>query len=184
TSWFKERGPQNVGAPPVLLWPDTFTNHFHPDVGKAHVKVLESAGYRVRIPSRSLCCGRPLYDYGMVDTAKRLFRQTLRSLARPIEQGVPVVGMEPSCVAAFRDELPSLFPHDMNATRLSEKTFMLTEFMERYLDDWEIPKVQRPAVYHGHCHQKAIIGLNDEVSVMDRLGLDHEVLDAGCCGLA
>jgi Fe-S oxidoreductase len=120
----------------------------------------------------------------MLDTAERLFRQTLRSLARPIEQGIPMVGMEPSCLAAFRDELPNLMPTDLNGKRLSEKSFMLSEFLERYARDWQIPQVRRNAIYHGHCHQKAIVGLDDEQAVLGRLGMDHEVLDSGCCGLA
>jgi Fe-S oxidoreductase len=182
--WFRRRGPHNAGAPPVLLWPDTFTNYFHPDIGKAHVQVLEAAGFRVVLPPRPLCCGRPLYDYGMLDTAERLFRQILDTLRTPIEQGVPVVGMEASCLAAFRDELPNLFPSDLNAKRLSEKSFMLSEFLERYAKDWEIPQLHRKAVYHGHCHHKAIVGLDAEQKVLDRLGLDYEVLDSGCCGLA
>jgi FAD/FMN-containing dehydrogenase/Fe-S oxidoreductase len=184
TRWFRHRGTRNRGAPPVLLWPDTFTNYFHPDVGRAHVAVLEAAGFRVLIPPGPLCCGRPLYDYGMLDTAERLFRRALRTLARPIEQGIPMIGMEPSCLAAFRDELPSLLPTDLNARRLSEKSFMLSEFLERYARDWQIPQVRRTAIYHGHCHQKAIVGLDDEEAVLGRLGIDHEVLDSGCCGLA
>jgi FAD/FMN-containing dehydrogenase/Fe-S oxidoreductase len=184
TRWFRDRGSRNRNAPPVLLWPDTFTNYFHPEVGKAHVAVLEAAGFRVLIPPRPLCCGRPLYDYGMLDTAERSFRSVLRTLARPIEQGLPMVGMEPSCLAAFRDELPTLMPNDLNAQRLSEKSFMLSEFLQRYAREWQIPQVRRTAIYHGHCHQKAIVGLDDERAVLRRLGVDHEILDSGCCGLA
>jgi Fe-S oxidoreductase/FAD/FMN-containing dehydrogenase len=182
--WFRRRGPHNAGSPPVLLWPDTFTNFFHPDIGKAHVQVLEAAGFRVTIPPRPLCCGRPLYDYGMLDTAERLFRQILDTLRAPIEEGVPLIGMEASCLAAFRDELPNLLPHDLNAKRLSEKSFMLSEFLGRYAGEWELPRLHRKAVYHGHCHHRAIMGLDAEQDVLDRLGLDYEVLDSGCCGLA
>ncbi len=182
--WFGSRAERSRTGPPVLLWPDTFTNFFHPDIGKAHVRVLEAAGFRVVLPPRPLCCGRPLYDYGMLDTAERLFRQTLRTLARPIEQGIPMVGMEASCLAAFRDELPNLFPDDMNARRLSQKSYMLSEFLQEYADDWEMPRLERKAVYHGHCHQKSIVGLDAEEQVLKRLGLDYEILDSGCCGLA
>jgi Fe-S oxidoreductase len=184
--WFRARGRSSApaDAQPVLLWPDTFTNFFHPGIGKAHVRVLEAAGFRPVLPPRQLCCGRPLYDYGMLDTATRLFGQTLRTLATPIERGVPLVGMEASCLAAFRDELPNLFPDDMNARRLSEKSFMLSEFLERYAGEWEMPRLGRKALYHGHCHHKAIVGLDAEEAVMQRLGLDYRVLDSGCCGLA
>ena len=184
--WFRSRTPPvRRDAPPVLLWPDTFTNYFHPDIGKAHVRVLEAAGFRVVLPPRPLCCGRPLYDYGMLDTAERLFRQILDTLAGPIEQGVPLVGMEASCLAAFRDELPNLFPHDLNAKRLSENSFMLSGFLQKHAKDWDVPQLRRKALYHGHCHQKSIVGLDEEKEVLDRLGLDVEVLEeAGCCGLA
>jgi FAD/FMN-containing dehydrogenase/Fe-S oxidoreductase len=182
--WFRGREPRNRDAPPVLLWPDTFTNHFHPGIGKAHVQVLEAAGFRVTIPRRPLCCGRPLYDYGMLKTAERLFGQILRTLAEPIRRGVPLVGMEASCVAAFRDELPNLLPHDLDARRLSERTFMLSELLMTYAPDWEIPKLRRKAIYHGHCHHEAIMGLDAEREVLDRLGLDYRILDSGCCGLA
>jgi FAD/FMN-containing dehydrogenase/Fe-S oxidoreductase len=182
--WFRGRGVRNGSAPPVLLWPDTFTNYFHPDIGKAHVRVLEAAGFRVVLPPRPLCCGRPLYDYGMLNTAEHLFRQLLDTLRGPIEQGTPMVGMEASCLAAFRDELPNLFPHDLNAKRLSEKSFMLSEFLQRYAKGWDPPQLRRKAVYHGHCHHKSIMGLEAEQEILDRLGLDYEILDSGCCGLA
>jgi FAD/FMN-containing dehydrogenase/Fe-S oxidoreductase len=184
TDWFRSRGPQNRQGSPVLLWPDTFTNFFHPEIGKAHVRVLEAAGFRILLPPRPLCCGRPLYDYGMLDTAERLFRQILRILARPIEQGIPLVGMEPSCLAAFRDELPDLFPNDMNAIRLSETSFMLSEFLRQHAQAWPMPRLERRALYHGHCHHRSIMGLGAEHAVLDRLGLDYQVLDSGCCGLA
>jgi FAD/FMN-containing dehydrogenase/Fe-S oxidoreductase len=180
--WFTRRGVRNEDRPKVLLWPDTFNNFFHPDTARAHVEVLERAGYRVIIPERSLCCGRPLYDYGMVDTAKRLLRQTLDTLRPEIRAGTPVIGMEPSCLTVFRDELPSLFPHDLDARRLKEQSFMLSEFLAR--EDWKPPNLNRKAVVHGHCHHRAVIGFDAEQRMMERMGLDVEVPDAGCCGLA
>jgi FAD/FMN-containing dehydrogenase/Fe-S oxidoreductase len=182
--WFRARPEVDRRRPPVLLWPDTFTNYFHPDIGQAHVEVLEAAGFRVTIPPRPLCCGRPLYDYGMLDTAEMLFRQLLRTLAEPIATGVPLVGMEASCLASFRDELPNLLPHDLNARRLSENSFMLSEFLEKHTPDWELPHLSAQVLYHGHCHHKAIMGLDAEKALMDRLGVSYEVLDSGCCGLA
>ena len=89
---------------PVLLWPDTFTNFFQPEIARAAVDVLEAAGCRVSIPRRTLCCGRPLYDFGMLDLARRQLRQVLEHLRPETEAGVPVVGLEPSCVAVYRDE--------------------------------------------------------------------------------
>ena len=120
--WFFRRGPRVPDGRPVILWPDTFNNHFHPEVAKAAVEVLEHAGCHVIVPRPSLCCGRPLYDYGFLPTAKRLLRQIMGTLRDEIERGIPIVGLEPSCVATFRDELIQLFPMDEDAKRLSEQT--------------------------------------------------------------
>ena len=180
--WFRSRAPRNVGGPPVVLWADTFNNHFHPDVGKATVEVLEATGHRVFVPRRSLCCGRPLYDYGMLDTAKRLLRQTIAALRTPIRAGVPVVGMEPSCVAVFRDELPNLFPNDADAQRLSKQTLILSEFVEKV--GWQPPPLRRKAVVQGHCHHKAVMGFESDQNILEKMELDFEILDSGCCGMA
>jgi FAD/FMN-containing dehydrogenase/Fe-S oxidoreductase len=182
--WFRRRQIKNMGQPQVLLWPDTFNNYLKPQTAKAAVEVLEAAGYQVIVPQQSLCCGRPLYDYGFLDQAQRQLRQILDALAPQIEAGMPVVGLEPSCVAVFRDELINLFPHDENAKRLSQQTFLLSEFLEKRVKDYQPPKLQRKAVVHGHCHHKAIMKLKDEKAVLTKLGLDYQTLDSGCCGMA
>jgi FAD/FMN-containing dehydrogenase/Fe-S oxidoreductase len=182
-SWFSRRATGKQGEP-VMLFPDTFSNFFRPEQAKAAVEVLEAAGRRVVVPDRPLCCGRPLYDYGMLDTAKRLWRRTVPTLAPHVRKGVPVVGLEPSCVAAFRDELPALRPHDEDAKRLSLQTLTLAEFLEREAPGWEPPRLAGKAIVHGHCHQKAVIGMDAERALYERLGLDFEVLDSGCCGMA
>jgi Fe-S oxidoreductase len=138
----------------------------------------------VIVPQQSLCCGRPLYDYGFLDQAQRQLRQILDVLAPQIEAGMPVVGLEPSCVAVFRDELINLFPHDENARRLNQQTFLLSEFLEKKVKNYQPPKLQRKAVVHGHCHHKAIMKLKDEEEVLTKLGLDYQTLDSGCCGMA
>jgi Fe-S oxidoreductase len=177
-SWFGQRET----SPSVLLWPDTFTNFFHPEIGRAAVEVLEAAGARVAIPRRALCCGRPLYDFGMLDLARRQLRQILDALQPEIEAGVPIVGLEPSCVAVFRDELLNLFPDDERARRLSAQTFTLAEFLVQR--GWEPPRLEGTAVVHGHCHQHAVMGMNADRLLLDRLGLDWRLLDSGCCGMA
>jgi Fe-S oxidoreductase len=146
--------------------------------------VLESAGLRPVVPEAGLCCGRPLYDYGMLDTAKRLWRRNLELLRPQLDAGVPVVGIEPSCVAAFRDELPNLFPRDASARRLAATTFTLGELLERHAPGWEPPRLGRHAIVHGHCHQEAIMGMSAEKRLLERVGLDFELLDSGCCGMA
>jgi FAD/FMN-containing dehydrogenase/Fe-S oxidoreductase len=182
--WFRRREPRSRGGPEVLLWPDTFNNYLHPDTAKATVEVLEAAGYRVVVPEASLCCGRPLYDYGMLDLAERLLRQILETLRPHIQAGLPVIGMEPSCMAVFRDELPSLFPHDEDAKRLSRSSFLLSEFLLQRAERWQAPTLRRTAIVHGHCHHKSVMGFDAERQVLERLGLECEVLDSGCCGMA
>jgi Fe-S oxidoreductase len=145
--------------------------------------VLEDAGYQVEIPRQALCCGRPLYDYGMLDRAKRQLREILQALAPEIQQGVPIVGLEPSCVAVFRDELGNLFPNDLDAQRLQQQMFLLSEFLARDASFVPAPWPHK-ALVHGHCHEKAVIGLADELALLRKMGIDAQVLDAGCCGLA
>jgi Fe-S oxidoreductase len=188
THWFTVNRPaarhDSSSRKEVILWPDTFNNNFFPEIPKAAVKVLEAAGYEVRIPERSLCCGRPLYDFGMLDIAERLLRRILETLRREISAGIPVIGLEPSCVAVFRDELMNLFPNDEDAKRLSNNTFLLSEFLDRHAAGFTMPKFERRALVHGHCHQKAIMGMAPDNNIFNKLGLDYELLDSGCCGMA
>jgi FAD/FMN-containing dehydrogenase/Fe-S oxidoreductase len=183
TDWFGHRRGKSDG-PTVILWPDTFNNYFLPNTARAAVEVLEAAGWRVVIPPRPLCCGRPLYDFGMLDLAKSLLRQIIGTLRPEIASGTPVVGLEPSCVAVFRDELVNLFPHDEDAKRLSRQTYTLAEFLEKKAPEYHPPRLHRDAIVHGHCHHKAIMKLNDEEKILEKLGLDYHILDSGCCGMA
>jgi Fe-S oxidoreductase len=166
----------------VLLWPDTFSNFLMTGAARAAVEVLEHAGYTVEIPARPLCCGRPLYDWGMLATAKRVWQRTLDGLRPYIRAGVPIVGLEPSCVAAFRDELVGLLPKDQDAQRLAKQTFMLGEFLDR--EGYSPPRLHRRALVQGHCHHKAVIGMEGDTRMLDKLGLDYQLLDSGCCGMA
>jgi thiamine pyrophosphate-dependent acetolactate synthase large subunit-like protein/FAD/FMN-containing dehydrogenase/Fe-S oxidoreductase len=129
-AWFATHEPRATGSP-VMLFPDTFTNYFDPQIGIAAVEVLEHAGYRVQLPGKQLCCGRPLYDYGMLPTAKRWLRATLGELREPIRAGTPLVGLEPSCLAVFRDELGNLLPDDPDAARLAEQSMSLAELLSK-----------------------------------------------------
>jgi FAD/FMN-containing dehydrogenase/Fe-S oxidoreductase len=182
-AWFRERGGgTNPGGPPVVLFPDTFNNFLHPETAKAAVEVLEHAGYRVIVPQEALCCGRPLFDYGMLDMAQAFFDRLVKGLAPYAREGIKVVGVEPSCVAAFRDELPDMMPHDEDAGRISNNTLTLAEFLVD--EGYEPPKLDRKVIVHGHCHQEATVGLGAEKQLYEKMGLDFEVLDSGCCGLA
>jgi Fe-S oxidoreductase len=183
-AWFRRRPVTNPEGPRVILWPDTFNNHFHPETAKAAVQFLETSGFRVIVPEAALCCGRPLYDWGMLDLAKRLLRQVLQTLRAEIRAGTPLVGLEPSCVAVFRDELLNLFPRDEDAKRLAKQTHHLSEFLSREAAHVRLPKLERKALLHGHCQHKAIMKLTDEEQLLRKLGLELEVPDSGCCGMA
>ena len=182
--WFRRRSPRDIDNPPVVLWPDTFTNYFLPDTAKAAVDVLEAAGFRVVVPESSLCCGRPLYDFGMLNRAKALLTKLLDTLAPEINAGIPIVGLEPSCVAVFRDELINLFPNHERARRLSQQTFLLSEFLEKHAKNFELPRFDRRALLHGHCHHKSIMKMTDEEAVLRRMGVDFQTPAPGCCGMA
>jgi FAD/FMN-containing dehydrogenase/Fe-S oxidoreductase len=183
-AWFARR--RTVGPPgdPVVLFVDTFGNFLAPAALRAAVEVLEAAGRRVVVPSAGLCCGRPLYDYGMLPTARRLLRRLVDVLRPHIRDGTPVVGIEPSCVAALRDELVRMLPRDRDARRLSMQTLTLAEFLDRHAAEWQMPELRRRAIVHGHCHHEAVMGMEAERRVYARLGLDYELLDSGCCGMA
>src|SRR5207237_10632995 len=133
---------------------------------------------------QELCCGRPLYDYGFLGMAERWLRQILDTLAPQIEAGVPFVVLEPSCGAVFRDELTNLLPNDLNARRLHDQTFLLSEFLTQKAPHYRPPKLAHKALVHGHCHHRAIMGVRAEEQVLKDAGLDFDLLDSGCCGMA
>jgi Fe-S oxidoreductase len=184
-SWFNKRKRKgNNSSPAVLLWPDTFNNYFHPETAMAAVEVLEAAGFGVRIPNSNVCCGRPLYDFGMLDRAKELLLGTLARLDREIAEGVPVVVLEPSCASVFRDEMLNLFPDDSRAQKLASQVMLLSDFLETNAKGFTLPTLNRKALVHGHCHHKSIMKMNSQESVLRRLGVDYNMPAPGCCGMA
>ncbi len=183
-AWFRARETKNVGGPPVILWPDTWNNHFHPGTAIAAVEVLEDAGFAVRIPRVQLCCGRPLYDYGMLDLARTLLKRTVDELREDIRAGTCVVGLEPSCVSVFRDELVNMLHGDEDAHRLKTQTFLLSEFLAAKAPDYRPGRLPRKAVVHQHCHHKSILNKDAESGLFDAIGLQYEAPDTGCCGMA
>ncbi|HYB91837.1 MAG TPA: FAD-linked oxidase C-terminal domain-containing protein [Candidatus Binataceae bacterium] len=184
-SWFARHAGANPAAREVVLFPDTFNNFFEPQVPIAAVAVLERAGFRVTIPAADLCCGRPLYDQGMLDTARQRLVEAMDALSPAVERGAIVVGLEPSCILTFRDELPALFPADPRARALASRALMLDEFLAREAAGFAPPPLRANALLHGHCHQKAIAGIGHETALLSRIeGLKLDVLDAGCCGMA
>ncbi len=168
----------------VILWADTFNNYFHPHVMEAGSEVLRSAGFAVSVPRRHLCCGRPLYDFGLLRTAKRYLQTILDALAPEIEAGVPMVVLEPSCAAVFRDELTNLLPHDPRARKLQSQTFLLSEFLVKFAPAFRPAPVEGTILVHGHCHQRSLMGMEDEMQLLRATGAKVDLLDSGCCGMA
>jgi Fe-S oxidoreductase len=184
-TWFDQRALRRTAGPRVLLWPDTFNEHFRPHTAMAAVEVLEALGYCVSIPERPMCCGRPLYDYGMLGTARRWLAGIVETLQAEIEAGVPLVVLEPSCAAVFRDELPDLLSRDQDAHRLAAQTRTLGEFVAASSTPWpDDATVSGRALVQPHCHAHAVLRHEDEESVLRRTGLDLDLPDAGCCGMA
>jgi Fe-S oxidoreductase len=179
---FERRPPKPAGRP-VLLWPDTFTDLFHPEIGTAATEVLEAAGFRVSLPRKVLCCGRPLYDFGLLDRARRQLRDILDALRPTLRAGLPVVVLEPSCAAVFRDELLQFFPADEDARRLAAQTVTLAELLVRDAPGFHLSLAGR-ALVHPHCHHHAVLDLAADREILSRTGIDARFLDAGCCGMA
>jgi FAD/FMN-containing dehydrogenase/Fe-S oxidoreductase len=183
--WFGRRGvPQPSPGDPdaVLLWPDTFDNHFHPHVARAAVEVLEAAGYRVAVPTEPVCCGLTWISTGQLATAERALRRTLAVLRPWLAAGTPIVGLEPSCTAVFRADAKELLSDDEDVDRLSRQTVTLSELLVRR--GWQPPRLSRRAVVQTHCHQHAVLGADPDAELMRRAGIHADVLDSGCCGLA
>jgi FAD/FMN-containing dehydrogenase/Fe-S oxidoreductase len=168
----------------VVLWPDTFNNYFKPETSQAAWEVLTHAGFSVMVPQSHLCCGRPLYDFGMLDKAKLYLRRVMQVLATEIDAGLPIVVLEPSCASVFRDELRNLFLEDPRAERLRRQTFLLSEFLQHHAPGFQPPQVAQKLLLHGHCHHKAIMRMTDEEGLLRKMGSDVRTLDAGCCGMA
>jgi FAD/FMN-containing dehydrogenase/Fe-S oxidoreductase len=181
--WFRRRGGTvNPTGRPVVLFPDTFNNHFHTDVGVACVEAIEAAGWRVIMPEGHVCCGRPLYDYGFLDSAQRYLHRVLDVLRPYVRDGIPVVGMEPSCLAVFKDELRKMLPHDDDAARLARNAYHFPEFFTTF--GIEPPRTEGRALLWGHCHHRATGGIEPEKELLQQMGLAVWNVQGGCCGLA
>ena len=172
------------GGDRVMLWPDTFNNYFRPATAMAAVNVLEAAGYEVVIPARPLCCGRPLYDWGYLDEAKALWKQTFETLAEVIAADIPIIGLEPACTSAFRDELVGLFPDRKEAKRLAGQVVQFDDFVVRNFERFPSPKQGGRALVQAHCHHHAVIGFGAELKLLQKLAVDVERPPQGCCGMA
>ncbi|MFC5139184.1 FAD-binding and (Fe-S)-binding domain-containing protein [Actinomycetospora rhizophila] len=183
--WYRERGPRGSGERgEVLLWPDTFTEFLHPRAGADAVRVLEAAGFTVRLPDRELCCGLTWVTTGQLGVAARVLGRTLDALAPAVGAGMPIVGLEPSCTAVFTDDAPNLLPGP-RADAIAAATTTLGRLLAERAPDWTPPGIAgREVIVQQHCHQHATGGYGTETAVLRRGGADVEMLDSGCCGLA
>ncbi|TKK90368.1 FAD-binding oxidoreductase [Herbidospora galbida] len=183
--WFARRGPRGDGGlGTVLLWPDTFTNQFHPHIGQAAVEVLEEAGWRVTMPLDPVCCGLTWISTGQVDTGKRVLTRAVRLLAEHVRAGGLVVGLEPSCTSVFRGDAPELFPTEQDVRRLRNQTVTLAELLTRHTPGYRPPSLDGEALAQVHCHQHAVLGFDADEELLEAAGVRLEHLDSGCCGLA
>ncbi|WP_422746373.1 FAD-binding and (Fe-S)-binding domain-containing protein [Mycobacterium sp. WMMD1722] len=184
--WFAHRPPPGRPAPrgKVLLWPDTFTNNFDAGIARAAVTVLEAAGFEVEVPDKTVCCGLTWISTGQLSVATHILRRTLRILAPALRAGTPVVVLEPSCAAVFRSDLENLLDGDEDAHRLAAQTYTIGEVLSRHAPDWAIPEHPARAMVQPHCHQHAVLHYTEEQGLLEAAGVQVDVLDAGCCGLA
>jgi FAD/FMN-containing dehydrogenase/Fe-S oxidoreductase len=177
-------GRNSSSAKDVLLWADTFTNYFQPYIAVAAHDVLSDAGFRVRVLDRHVCCGRPLYDFGMLDKAKQYLTEVMDALGDELSAGTPIVVLEPSCASVFRDEGPNLMGHDPRAARLGQQTTLLSEFLAKRAPDYVGARNGRKLLVHMHCHHRAIFSPKEELALLNATGGEVKVLDSGCCGMA
>lgn len=175
-----------VAAQQVLLWADTWNNYYHPETLKAAESVLREAGFEVRVPVGHICCGRPLYDFGLLDSAKKYLLNVLHTLSAEIDAGLPVIFLEPSCASVFRDELPEMLPNNERAQRFSQQVWLLADWLEAKAPEWLQTRLEgREILVHGHCHHKAIFGgTKSELDLLRRAGANVKPIEAGCCGMA
>ncbi|HSA89498.1 MAG TPA: FAD-binding and (Fe-S)-binding domain-containing protein [Burkholderiales bacterium] len=178
---FRSQFRPNRKGEPVVLFDDTFNNHFRPQTAAAAQEVLARAGCAVELPARRVCCGRPYYDYGMLDEAKRALERVLEVLGPRLDAGVPVVVLEPGCLSVFRDELRRLVPGAERAARLAAQAVSLSEILKKKSFTG---KVHGRVLVHSHCHQKALWGTTADLSILSESGCEVLSPDTGCCGMA
>ncbi len=186
TQWFHRRRRSDRAATKgsVVLWPDSFTNYFDPDIARDAVTVLEAAGFDVEVPQHTVCCGLTWISTGQLSVAKQVLQRTLRILRPALRSGTPIVVLEPSCAAVFRSDLTNLLHGDEDAHRLAGQTYTIGEVLREKAPDWQPPHLQADALVQPHCHQHAVLHYTQEKKLLEDMGVAVDVLDAGCCGLA
>ena len=195
SDWFRTRRNGNTSPPQkasnrgkVVLFNDTFNNYNYPQVAIAATEVLEAAGYEV-VLSGHKCCGRPMISKGLVDKARKAARETVDCLAPYAEQGLPIVGLEPSCLLSVRDEYLDMLPDDPRVKTISEHCYTFEEVIAKLADEGqlelELTDEARHVLLHGHCHQKSLVGTNPSQRTLTLPpGYAVDEVDSGCCGMA
>jgi Fe-S oxidoreductase len=170
----------------VVLWPDTWNNYYHPQTLAAAERVLTQAGFRVQVPRGHICCGRPLYDFGLLGAARGYLAKVLERMGPQIDAGLPFIFLEPSCASVFKDELLELFPKDPRAQRMSQQVWLLADWLAAKAPEWAKDRLQGAHILlHGHCHHKAVFGgPANEIALLEKAGATVEPIQAGCCGMA
>ena len=194
-SWKAARGADETRNVPraaseqrqvVVLWADTWNNYYHPQTLKAAERVLMQAGFRVQTTKGHICCGRALYDFGLLDTAKGYMAKVLDAIAPQIEAGLPFIFLEPSCASIFKDESLELFPNDERAKKMSKQVWLLADWLAAKAPDWVNGRLEGAQVLlHGHCHHKAVFGgPKNEIALLRKAGAQVEMINTTCCGMA
>jgi Fe-S oxidoreductase len=170
----------------VVLWADTWNNYYHPQTLAAAERVLTQAGFRVQTTKGHICCGRALYDFGLLDNARSYLASVFDRVAAEIDAGLPFIFLEPSCASVFKDEALELFPNDERAQKLSQQVWLLADWLAAKAPDWVEGRLTGAQVMvHGHCHHKAVFGgPKSEIALLRKAGAQVEMIETTCCGMA
>jgi FAD/FMN-containing dehydrogenase/Fe-S oxidoreductase len=170
----------------VVLWADTWNNYYHPQTLAAAEAVLTQAGFRVQVPKGHICCGRALYDFGLLGTARAYLAKVLDRMAPEIEAGLPFIFLEPSCASVFKDEALEFFPDDLRAQRMSKQVWLLADWLAARAPEWVTGRLEgAQVILHGHCHHKAVFGGPvNEIALLKKAGAAVKLINSSCCGMA
>ncbi len=186
--WFCSRPRKASASKKVIYFHDTWVSFYYPEIGKAAVELLEGMGLEVILVSKRVCCGRPMLSKGLINPARIRAKINAELLSPYIRQGIPVIGTEPSCILTFRDEYLDLLPGNDDAKLLAQNSYLLDEYLYNVArtdfrnTSWKPPG--RPVFFHGHCHQRALVGIESSMELLKLAGCTVRESGAGCCGLA
>lgn len=192
-AWWKQAGdtlqPDAKTAPAVVLFVDTFHQTEAPHIAQAAARFLTKAGYYVHVVHQRACCGRPQFSKGLLEDAQQTAAASLTYFEPYLDLDAPIIGLEPSCLLTYVDEVPDLFPTDVRAQSLKGRAVLFETFVAQEVAAGKLNHVSFQGkgvqvIYHGHCHQKALVGTADTVAALSHAGYAVEALDTACCGMA